>query len=117
MIGARRGSSLALAALTTFAALVACGGSDDVSVGRLDPKPSCAAGFCHINQACTLVIADCASVPGQAALGPCTRRPTDCSPPDPPEWICGCDGHSYETPCLAATAGVGVASTGKCPAP
>lgn len=117
MIGARRASSVALAVIAALAALAACGGSDDVSVGRLDPKPSCAAGSCHINQACTLVIADCTSVPGQAALGPCTRRPTECPPLDPPELVCGCDGHTYPSPCLAAVAGVGVSSIGACPTP
>lgn len=44
--------------------------------------------------------------------GICTRASQACSgPPDP---VCGCDGRTYQSPCLAVSAGVSVARAGDC---
>jgi len=46
------------------------------------------------------------------ATGTCTPLPS-CTPEDDP--VCGCDGKTYDGPCLAAALGVSVESQGECP--
>ena len=99
-------------ALFALALVAACGGSDDVSVGRID-TPACVNGVCHVDQFCTLTVADCSSIPGDSTFGPCTRRPLGCHD-KPEEPVCGCDGKTYMNPCEAAGASVAVASMGAC---
>ena len=48
------------------------------------------------------------------ASGICRDRPEQCPALFRPEWVCGCDGKTYSSPCGAAQAGASVASEGKC---
>jgi hypothetical protein len=45
-------------------------------------------------------------------FGQCAAKPTACTKEF--HQVCGCDGKTYNNPCLAATAGVSVASDGPC---
>lgn len=45
--------------------------------------------------------------------GSCAVRPEECTAVLYP--VCGCDGNTYDNPCLAAAAGVRVESEGECP--
>lgn len=63
--------------------------------------------------------ADCARnqfCDGATCNGPgaCVTRPTRCDANVDP--VCGCDGRTYNNPCIAAEAGVRVASAGECAA-
>ncbi|MEM9195463.1 MAG: Kazal-type serine protease inhibitor domain-containing protein [Myxococcota bacterium] len=60
----------------------------------------CASGFCNTRGGCM-------------DPGLCVDRPASCAGMrmDP---VCGCDGTSYRNPCMAAMAGVRVASAGTC---
>jgi hypothetical protein len=49
------------------------------------------------------------------ATGACVLAPASCPPPGAGETVCGCDGSSYTSACVAALAGVSVAHTGLCP--
>ena len=60
----------------------------------------------------------CAFVEGQLcgaadASATCQSRPDVC--PASVDPVCGCDGKSYGSSCLAAAAGVGYRNTGACP--
>jgi len=55
----------------------------------------------------------CAAARGMCdGPGTCVDRPKACTRERSP--VCGCDGKTYATACLAATAGVRVASAGEC---
>jgi hypothetical protein len=47
-----------------------------------------------------------------AESGACLTRPQECPEYDQP--VCGCDGSTYENPCLAARAGISLAYAGAC---
>lgn len=58
----------------------------------------------------------CDTGPGQctaAGAGTCRVRPQVCTAIYAP--VCGCDGETYASDCVAATAGVTVAAAGECP--
>lgn len=47
--------------------------------------------------------------------GVCVVRPTQCKPDNQP--VCGCDGQTYSSPCLAAAKGVSQKDIGECKVP
>lgn len=64
-------------------------------------------GVCLPTEYCALDALAC------GAGGVCTPRPTAC--PDVVSPVCGCDGTTYDNPCLANQAGIDYASRGPCP--
>jgi hypothetical protein len=71
-----------------------CGGAADLSCGRGE--------YCDLGDQCGR----------DARRGTCEPLPQSCRAVDDP--VCGCDGRTYDSPCLAARAGVTVASDGPC---
>ena len=70
-------------------------------------------GSCTSNADCPIRGAYCAHEDGMCdAVGRCEREPLTC--PRIIDPVCGCDGVDYTNPCLAAQAGVSVASSGMC---
>lgn len=55
---------------------------------------------------------NCGGIDGN---GVCTIRPTQCRPDNQP--VCGCDGQTYSSPCLAAAKGVSQKEVGECKSP
>jgi hypothetical protein len=47
-------------------------------------------------------------------MGSCTEQPQVCPDLIIPEYVCGCDGNTYVSPCEAAFAGVNIVSEGEC---
>lgn len=65
----------------------------------------CGSGeYCQIEEGKCLTIADVAGV--------CRPRPEMCTMIYAP--VCGCDGQTYSSACVAASHGVSVAARGKC---
>jgi hypothetical protein len=82
------------------------------------PGESCAPGF-----ACDTGL-DCALQRGQCdpwvALGTCAFRPpvATCQDGTTPDLrVCGCDGRTYASECVARASGAGIASVGACASP
>jgi hypothetical protein len=73
-----------------------CGGAQALACGAGEYCAYPATGFC--------------GAAGQT--GVCMPRPEACTMQYDP--ICGCDGVTYPSSCVAAAAGVSVASTGEC---
>lgn len=77
-----------------------------MSAGRVDqactsnadcePTELCATGICS------------------GGLGSCVERPTECEEPSPNDIVCGCDGQTYESECMASMVGVRLAQLGAC---
>lgn len=79
-------------------------GGEDASCGSRGQKP-CADGlFCSFPPS-----AHCGETD---APGRCTKKPEICTKIYQP--VCGCDGKTYASPCVAANAGQSVAKTGEC---
>jgi hypothetical protein len=80
------------------------------------PGPSClqnldcpdAADFCQKDSCDPAAHGVCTPMPGTRATGYCQPQ-TD--------FVCGCDGRTYENPCLAHARGLNVASQGPCAVP
>jgi Kazal-type serine protease inhibitor-like protein len=69
------------------------------------PGVQCTEGsYCAIEKGQCKIIADVSGV--------CQKKPEVCTQQFQP--VCGCDGKNYSNPCVAAAAGVSVASDGEC---
>lgn len=66
---------------------------------------------CATNDDCDA--ADYCNLENCTAPGTCEARPINC--PDIFMPVCGCDGETYGNGCVAALAGVSIASEGECP--
>jgi hypothetical protein len=76
--------------------------------GATGPGPgSCTSNAdCGAMQYCEKALEDCGGV------GTCEWRPELCV--GPVEHVCGCDGRTYSSPCLAASAGATIDHAGAC---
>jgi hypothetical protein len=66
------------------------------------------ATFCQKDSCDPAAVGTCAIIPG-------TRETGFCQPES--DFVCGCDGKTYDYPCLAHAASVNIASAGPCPLP
>ncbi|MGZ5966138.1 MAG: hypothetical protein ACXWP4_00625 [Polyangiales bacterium] len=97
-----------------------CG--DGVCVKGVEDCASCAADCCATvctestkcagDQFCKFTTGAC-KVKG--STGSCVPAPTSCPPPGAGDTVCGCDGTSYTSECVAASSGTSVDHTGLCP--
>jgi len=81
------------------------------SQGECTPSVVCggaAGNTCTASQFCQRAVGVCAT----DAEGVCAEKPGACPTIQDP--VCGCDGNTYGNACLAASAGVTVASAGEC---
>jgi hypothetical protein len=100
---------------------VGCGGAAesprDIAVDQVDLNQgqACAGpkgGACAQGSYCN--VAQPGICPGPETTGVCATAPEVCNDLFNP--VCGCDRQTYPNECYANRAGVGVASTGECPA-
>jgi len=66
-------------------------------------------GSCPVNWYCE--VPDC----GEALAGVCAPRPNSC--PAVLDLVCGCDGQTYDSACIAFMSGMNVDTEGPCPEP
>jgi len=79
-------------------------------------KTKAALGWCLTNTSCASNEFCRLPLCGKKAAGVCLTRPKSCPTPDPygADEVCGCNGKSYGSVCLAAKAGV-TSEPGPCP--
>lgn len=103
-----------LVAALGLIACVSCQSSDAASpphpsgkmCGGIAAFPCGADDYCHIDEGKCLTIADVSGI--------CAPKPQMCSMIYAP--VCGCDGKTYSSSCVAASHGVSVATKGECKA-
>jgi hypothetical protein len=87
-----------------------CQSGDGRCTAERQPNESCAPGFaCAPGLACELPPNLCNP---WTQLGTCSFPPAACQDEGGPS--CGCDGKTYDSACVARSAGVGVAHEGQC---
>src|SRR4051794_34417681 len=87
-----------------------------LNLTTLAEAPAAPAGTCKTNEQCAKD-EFCAKFAGSCEdSGKCETRPQDCTERGKmlTKPVCGCDGRSYDSFCLAAAAGVNVQHEGKC---
>jgi hypothetical protein len=72
-------------------------------------------GCCNDNSQCPSGSYCEKNVGGCNSIGSCTEKPQLCPDLFIPEYVCGCDGETYDSACEAAFAGVNIVSEGECP--
>jgi hypothetical protein len=80
---------------------------------RVGPTVACDAGSACLDDEYCPHRAGNACGPVNSGSPMCTRRPRQCSVQQHP--VCGCNHETYDNACLAAVAGVGVLTNGRCP--
>jgi hypothetical protein len=80
------------------------------------PVPAdCAVIQCTTSEQCPSIKQYCQQLDGDCkSTGICHAKPGACNAADNDQFVCGCDAKEYATSCLAAQAGVNVATKGKC---
>jgi hypothetical protein len=124
-------SLLALVSCVSLGALGGCGGTiaepstdaaatvdgGDAAIDAADPNAcggkagrACADGFW-----CAYAVGTCLS---PDAVGTCRQRVAlPCVAPQPGDEVCGCDGTTYQSTCVATSSGMSVARVGSCDSP
>ena len=106
---------VAVVVVVVAAAIAGCGGGGKCGQPPCNaPTPSCDSDEdCFQSEFCDFQLDSC----GRSVqdVGTCERRPTVCT--GQVEFVCGCDGQTHTSPCIAATNGADVNNAGGCSAP
>ncbi|MBI2389643.1 MAG: hypothetical protein HYV09_08605 [Deltaproteobacteria bacterium] len=103
-------------ACVVLVALIGCDGGEPSGDGGVgDAATSCggkAAIGCPTGMWCFFADGTCST---HDALGTCRKREAlPCVAPAPGDEVCGCDGKTYQSQCVAISAGQSVARAGAC---